>query len=126
MFPGDTQRLPICGPALTSVTAILHMLHLTLALCLAWTLTNKLLYFIFATESSFVIVTHIRSATLIINQHIRSATLIINQHIRSATLIINQHIIMISEGSCDTEDWSNDAENSALITGINYILKYRY
>ncbi len=28
--------------------------------------------------------------------------------------IINQHIRMISEGSCDTEDWSNDAENSAL------------
>ncbi len=24
----------------------------------------------------------------------------------------------------DTEDWSNDAENSALITGINYNLKY--
>ncbi len=31
---------------------------------------------------------------------------------------------MISEGSCDTEDWSNDAENSALITGINYSLIY--
>jgi len=31
---------------------------------------------------------------------------------------------MIYKGSCDTEDWSNDAENSALITGINYILKY--
>ncbi len=31
---------------------------------------------------------------------------------------------MISEESCDTEDWSNVAENSALITGINYILKY--
>ncbi len=31
---------------------------------------------------------------------------------------------MISERSCDTEAWSNDAENSALITGINYILKY--
>ncbi len=31
---------------------------------------------------------------------------------------------MISEGSFDPEDWSNDAENSALITGINYILKY--
>ncbi len=30
---------------------------------------------------------------------------------------------MISEESCDTEDWSNDAENSVLITGINYILK---
>jgi len=27
---------------------------------------------------------------------------------------------MISEGSCVSEDWSNDAENSALITGINY------
>ncbi len=31
---------------------------------------------------------------------------------------------MISEGSCDIEDWSNDVENSALITIINYILKY--
>ncbi len=27
---------------------------------------------------------------------------------------------MLSEASCDTEAWSNDAENSALITGINY------
>ncbi len=27
---------------------------------------------------------------------------------------LNQHIRMISEGSYDTEDWSNDAENSAL------------
>ncbi len=33
----------------------------------------------------------------------------------------NKYIRMISEGSCD---WSNDAENSALITEINYILKY--
>jgi len=31
---------------------------------------------------------------------------------------------VISEGSCDTEDWNNDAENSPLITGINYILQY--
>jgi len=31
---------------------------------------------------------------------------------------------MISEWSCDTEDWSNDAENLALYTGINYMLKY--
>ncbi len=31
------------------------------------------------------------------------------------------YIRVISEGS---RDWSNDAENSALITGINYILKY--
>jgi len=28
---------------------------------------------------------------------------------------------VISEGSCDTEDWSNDAEN----TGINDTLPYR-
>ncbi len=26
----------------------------------------------------------------------------------------NQHIKMISDGLCGTEDWSNDAENSAL------------
>ncbi len=26
----------------------------------------------------------------------------------------NQQIRMICEGSCDTEDWINDAENSAL------------
>ncbi len=32
---------------------------------------------------------------------------------------------MISEGSCDTEDCSNNAdENLALITEINYRLKY--
>ncbi len=29
---------------------------------------------------------------------------------------------MISEGSCDTEDWSNDAEKS-VEGGIHYILK---
>ncbi len=31
---------------------------------------------------------------------------------------------MISEGSCDTEDWSNDAENSDLIIAIHFILQY--
>ncbi len=30
---------------------------------------------------------------------------------------------MIYDGSRDTEDWSNDAENTALITGINDILQ---
>ncbi len=30
---------------------------------------------------------------------------------------------MISEGSRDTEDWSNDAETPA-ITGINHALEY--
>ncbi len=33
---------------------------------------------------------------------------------------LNQHIRMISEGSRDTEDWSNYTENSALITEISY------
>ncbi len=36
----------------------------------------------------------------------------------------NHHIRMISEGSCDTEDWSNDAENSAAHHRKIYILKY--
>jgi len=34
--------------------------------------------------------------------------------LRNVSGAANQHIRMISEGSCDTEDWSNDAENSAL------------
>ncbi len=34
--------------------------------------------------------------------------------IQNISWAANQHIRMISEGSCDTEDWSNDAENSAL------------
>ncbi len=34
--------------------------------------------------------------------------------IRFFSWAANQHIEMISEGSCDTEDWRNDAENSAL------------
>jgi len=36
----------------------------------------------------------------------------------------NQFIRMISEGLCDTGEWSNDDENSTSITGINYFLKY--
>ncbi len=40
-------------------------------------------------------------------------------------MFLEQQISMWpSEGSCDTEDWSTDAENSHSITGINYILKY--
>ncbi len=34
--------------------------------------------------------------------------------IRNVSWAANQHIRMISEESCDTEDWSNDAENPAL------------
>jgi len=43
---------------------------------------------------------------------------------KKSFLAPNYHIKMICEGSCDTEECSNDAENSALITGINYIIKY--
>ncbi len=45
-----------------------------------------------------------------------------------STLIIirnEQHIIMISEDHV-TEDWSNDAANTGLITKIIYILQYIY
>ncbi len=28
--------------------------------------------------------------------------------------LLNQYIWMLSDGLCDTEDWSDDAENSAL------------
>jgi len=47
-----------------------------------------------------------------------------NQHIQYILQVWCQHIRLISEGSCDTEHWSNDAENTALITGINHILIY--
>jgi len=33
---------------------------------------------------------------------------------RNVSLALNQHIIIISEGSRDTENWSNNDENSAL------------
>jgi len=49
------------------------------------------------------------------------STLII---IRNVSWASNHNIRVISEGSCDTEDWSNDTENSALIRGINYIIKH--
>ncbi len=50
---------------------------------------------------------------------ILSSTNVLNiDHISS-----NQHIKMISERSCDTEDWSNDAETSdpkLLNGGVDY------
>jgi len=46
--------------------------------------------------------------------------LIIKLNVSSAA---NQHIIIISEGSCDTEDWRNYAENSAF-TWQEYITFY--
>ncbi len=35
----------------------------------------------------------------------------------------NQHVRVIFEGSCDPEDWSNDAEYSALPSQENLYLK---
>ncbi len=46
--------------------------------------------------------------------------IVIQNHI---LLFQNQHIRMISEGSRDTEDWSNDAENSALPSEKYFIFK---
>jgi len=46
----------------------------------------------------------------------------VSTKILSRAIVIKIFFIrMISERSCDTEYWGNDAENSALITGINYI-----
>ncbi len=36
----------------------------------------------------------------------------------------NEHVIMIFKESCDTENWSNDAEIQLYITRKNYIFKY--
>ncbi len=44
--------------------------------------------------------------------------------IRDVSWAENQLIRMISEGSCDTEDWSNGAEIQRCIRGINYIFIY--
>jgi len=44
---------------------------------------------------------------------------IFNTDQRKVSSAPNYHIRMISEGSCDTEDWSNDAD----ITGIQLHLK---
>jgi len=46
---------------------------------------------------------------------ILSSTTVFKIHNNENCFLITRPAIgMISEGSCDTEDWSNDAENSAL------------
>jgi len=65
-------------------------------------------------EKHIAVLTNILSST-----STTVSTLIITRNVSTAA--IHQ---MISEGSCDTEDWSNDAENTDLITGINYIIQY--
>ncbi len=56
-------------------------------------------------KKCIIVLTKILSSTAVFN-------IIINM--RNVTWAAHQHINMISEGSCDTEDWSNDTENSAL------------
>ncbi len=65
------------------------------------------------------------SFELSIRQRILKKILLHDFH-KNMTLIIirnvsNQHIGMIFEETCDPEAWSNETENSALITRINYI-----
>ncbi len=50
-----------------------------------------------------------------VSQKYEAAQLFFNiDNIKKCFLSSKQHIIIISEGSCDTEGWSNDAENLAL------------
>ncbi len=51
------------------------------------------------------------------------STLII---IRNLSWAANQHIRMISEGSCDTEDWVMMLKIQICITGINYFKIYSH
>jgi len=44
--------------------------------------------------------------------------MVFNSEIRNVSSAPNLNIIMISEGSCDTEDWSNDAENSGSLSQL--------
>ncbi len=51
-----------------------------------------------------------------------SSTTLFNIDNNHKYFFFQQMKIMISEGSCDTEYWINDADNSALIPGIFFFL----
>ncbi len=59
----------------------------------------------FLSRKKIIVFTKILSSTAVFN-------IIINM--RNVPWAVKQHISMISGGSCDTKDWSNDAENTAL------------
>ncbi len=59
----------------------------------------------------------LRKSIMITTQRYKEAKTTLITTRRNVSWAANQDIIMISEGSCDTEDWSIDAENTALITG---------
>ncbi len=63
-----------------------------------------MLFFINNPEKKVMISTKILSRRTVFN---------INDY-KKVSWEVNQNIRMISGGSCDTEDWSNDADNSAL------------
>jgi len=65
-------------------------------------------YFLFITESEK------KKIVITIYRKILSSISVININNNNNNIAANQHIRMISQGSCDTEDWSNDAENSVL------------
>ncbi len=59
--------------------------------------------------------TYHRLLIITVSTKILSSTTDFNvDNINNKKYFLSQHIRIISEGSCDTEDWSNDAENSAL------------
>ncbi len=62
----------------------------------------------------------LRKSIMITTQRYKEAKTTLITTRRNVSWAANQDIIMISEGSCDTEDWSIDAENTALITGNSY------
>ncbi len=53
-----------------------------------------------------------------------STVLNIDNNNKKVSWAANQHYYYDFWRSCDTEDWSNDAENTALITEINYSLTH--
>ncbi len=70
-------------------------------------LQTVLLNFLFICESWKI-------KCITVSTKILCSTTVFNiDHNRNVSWAVNHHIRMISEGSCDTEDWSNDAENSA-------------
>ncbi len=57
------------------------------------------------------------------SQKYKAAQLFNNDNNKKCFLSTKSAYQIISEGSCDSEDWSNDAENSALPLQ-EYIFKY--
>ncbi len=86
------------------------------------------LYFILKEINTFIQQGCIKLAKIptfqrILNNKIFSSTTVFNFHNNQKCLLSSKWAYYYDFWrSCDTEDWSNDAENTALITEINYIL----